>query len=296
MQPTQLEIEKIKPDKNQPRKIFSKAHIEGLTESIKTEGIINPIEIDENNKIITGECRFRAAKLAGLKKVPVQLNTKEMTDYERLRRQIAENVHQSGSQEEAMNPIDTAMGYKTLLTMMGWSPSPASGLRRDTIGKFVGDDYVKELSKEIGVARSTIYEYLKLLDQPDFVIEKIREGDAMSSYAEADRAPKQHQMTLKKEIAEGELKGKYAIRTKIDQIKKLPELAEINLLDNVEEISEETRRIVRCVTQLGLALQDTPLGKLSPYQQRRVAENLSWLMKKIMEYVGAQKKELEIKN
>jgi ParB family transcriptional regulator, chromosome partitioning protein len=283
MIPTQIKVEEIKPDPNQPRKIFTQKHIEGLAESIKTEGIINPIEVDANNQIITGECRWRAAKLAGLTTVPVQLNDGKMSKYERLRRQIAENVHQSGATDEAMNPIDTATGYKNLLEMMGWEDSKAA---LQSFKDGYGQDYVKKLSEEIGVTRQSIYDYLKLLDQPDFVIEKVRQGDSFTNYLEADRAPEEHQEALKQKIAEGGL-GKNQIREEISRIKKLPELAEIN----IEDTDDSIKRIISAVTKLGLALQETPLDRLMPQEQRQVANNLSWLMAKIMEYVGKNKSE-----
>ena len=71
----ELEIDKIRPDQNQPRKDFEKEGVAELAASLKTQGMIYPIEIEENNIIICGERRWRAAKLAGWKKVPVVIKT-----------------------------------------------------------------------------------------------------------------------------------------------------------------------------------------------------------------------------
>jgi len=69
----EIEVEKIKPDPEQPRESFDKEKLKELAQTFKTQGIIQPIEIDENYQIITGERRWRAAKLAGLKKIPCKI-------------------------------------------------------------------------------------------------------------------------------------------------------------------------------------------------------------------------------
>ncbi len=84
-------LSKIKPDKNQPRQTIDEEHIKEISQSIVTEGVINAIEIDENNVIITGEQRWRAAKLAGLKEVPCKIL--KITPELRFRRQVIENLH-----------------------------------------------------------------------------------------------------------------------------------------------------------------------------------------------------------
>ena len=216
----------------------------------------------------------------------MQLNDNPLSKYERLRRQIAENVHQSGSEEEAMNPIDTATGFRRLLEMMGMDFESKAALHSRPYAER-GQEYIQKLADEVGITRQMIYDYLKLLEQPDFVINKVREGESFTPYLEADAAPWEHQLPLKKKIAEGELKGKNQVRDEVSRIKKLPELAEINL----DKIDDSVKRIVTAVTRLGLALNDMPLENLSSEQQKLVAENLSWLMKKIMEYVGKNKQQ-----
>ena len=62
-----IQISKIRPDKDQPRKYIDPEAVEGLAESYKNQGLINPIEVDKDNVIITGELRYQAAKKAGLK-------------------------------------------------------------------------------------------------------------------------------------------------------------------------------------------------------------------------------------
>lgn len=102
----------IEPNKNQPRKTFDKEKIETLAASIKEQGIIQPIVVtpQKNGRymIVAGERRWRAAKKAGLKKVPVIV--KEYTQEEIAQIALVENL-----QREDLNPIEEAMGYRSLL-------------------------------------------------------------------------------------------------------------------------------------------------------------------------------------
>lgn len=87
-----INLDKIIFDPNQPRKTFPPEEIENLAKTYKTQGIINAPEIDEDNMIITGEMRVRAAKLANLKEIRVNV-LKGLPELERRERQIIENLH-----------------------------------------------------------------------------------------------------------------------------------------------------------------------------------------------------------
>jgi len=100
-----VEVSKIKPDPKQPRKYFSKESIEELAASIKEHGVIKNIEIDKDFLIVTGENRWRAAKKAGLHKVPCRIV--DLNDDSRFERQIHENVHHT-----PMSSWDLAMALK----------------------------------------------------------------------------------------------------------------------------------------------------------------------------------------
>lgn len=80
------------PDPNQPRKTFSEEEIENMSQTYKTHGIINPIEIDKNNMIITGEIRWRSAIKSGIKEIECTL-LNGITTIERFERQVVENLH-----------------------------------------------------------------------------------------------------------------------------------------------------------------------------------------------------------
>src|SRR3990167_6471807 len=168
-----VKIELLKPDPNQPRKVIDERSVEKLSRSLATEGLINPIEVDKDYMIITGELRGRASKLLGLKEVSIQINQSNLSPYERLRRQMAENLHQSGVKGggEAMNPMDTARGWQNLISfLLGKDYVPGTLSRHETYG------FVKRLREEVGVDDHTIWEYLRLLEQPEIVKTAIQEG------------------------------------------------------------------------------------------------------------------------
>ena len=87
-----IDLKDIKFDPEQPRKTFDPEEIKNLAKTYKTQGIINAPEIDENNMIITGELRVRAAKIANLKRIRVNV-LKDLPKLERRERQIIENLH-----------------------------------------------------------------------------------------------------------------------------------------------------------------------------------------------------------
>lgn len=87
-----IDLKDIKFDPEQPRKTFDPEEIENLSKTYRTQGIINAPEVDENNVVITGELRVRAAKLVNLKKIKCNM-IKGLSDIERRERQIIENLH-----------------------------------------------------------------------------------------------------------------------------------------------------------------------------------------------------------
>ena len=109
---TLVNINKVEPNKEQPRKKFDEDALEELAESIKQFGLLQPIIVqqrDDYYEIIAGERRWRAAKKAGLKEVPVII--KHLTEQEIVEISLIENI-----QRENLNPIEEAMAYKRLLT------------------------------------------------------------------------------------------------------------------------------------------------------------------------------------
>lgn len=109
---TLVNITKVEPNREQPRKNFDEDALEELAESIKQFGLLQPILVQDRKtyyEIIAGERRWRAAKKAGLKEVPVII--KNLTEQEIVEISLIENI-----QREDLNPIEEALAYKKLLT------------------------------------------------------------------------------------------------------------------------------------------------------------------------------------
>lgn len=109
---TIVNITKVEPNREQPRKNFDEDALQELADSIKQYGIIQPILVQDRKtyyEIIAGERRWRAAKLAGLKEVPVII--REFTEQEIVEIALIENI-----QRQDLNPIEEAQAYKRLLT------------------------------------------------------------------------------------------------------------------------------------------------------------------------------------
>lgn len=107
-----VKITKVEPNREQPRKNFDEDSLLELAESIKQFGLLQPILVQDRKsyyEIIAGERRWRAAKMAGLKEVPVII--KDLTDQEIVEISLIENI-----QREDLNPIEEALAYKRLLT------------------------------------------------------------------------------------------------------------------------------------------------------------------------------------
>lgn len=110
--PLYIKISMVEPNRNQPRKNFDEDSLIELSESIKNFGIISPLVVkkkDDYYEIIAGERRWRAAKIAGLKEVPVIINN-DYNEQQTLEVSIIENI-----QRERLNPIEEGLAYKRLI-------------------------------------------------------------------------------------------------------------------------------------------------------------------------------------
>ena len=159
---TTLKITQIEPNKNQPRKDFDKEKIDILSESISEHGLIQPIVVMEHKAgryiIVAGERRWRAAKQAGLKEVPVVIRS--YTEKEAAEIALIENL-----QREDLNPIEEALGYKALM-----------------------DDYKmtqEDVSKKIGKSRSAIANTIRLLALDEKILDYIKYGEITGGHARA---------------------------------------------------------------------------------------------------------------
>lgn len=161
--PVELDVDQIQPNEHQPRHRFEDARLEELAQSIKSNGVIQPIVVRRSGggyRIIAGERRWRAAQRAGLTRVPVVI--KEIADGDEKLLEIAliENI-----QREDLNPIDEASAYEKL--------SSQFKMTQEQIASAVGKD------------RSSIANHLRLLKLPSEVRTEVADGRLSMGHARA---------------------------------------------------------------------------------------------------------------
>jgi ParB/RepB/Spo0J family partition protein len=208
----EVDIHSIQQDKNQPRQTIDPVKVHEMSKSIITEGVINPIEVDSSNVIITGEMRWRAAIEAGFKTIPVKRLS--IKDDDRFRRQTIENLHHN-----TMTPYDTAVAIVKLLEIRGYK---LEDIRRGV----QKDDIVAELGSEIGKSKSWIYDSLRMLKQSKTVTGYLKKPDAKPSLIrEIDRyAPEEVKEELKEKVVTGEIDNRDIAYQVAKAIKNHPEL------------------------------------------------------------------------
>ena len=154
-------ISKVEPDREQPRKFFNEDALQELADSIKQYGVFQPLLVQKEKdyyKIIAGERRWRAAKIAGLKEIPVIV--KELSDQEIAEIQLIENI-----QREDLNPIEIAEGYRQLIDKYGFTQD--------------------ELAEKISKSRTAITNTLRLLKLDERVRQMIVDELISTGHARA---------------------------------------------------------------------------------------------------------------
>jgi ParB family transcriptional regulator, chromosome partitioning protein len=158
-QPLQIPIDNIRPNPHQPRKTMSDATVSELAASLKSAGIIQPLVVRQDGdqyELIAGERRWRAAKLAGFATVPVIIRNVDAPTQAQLA--LIENI-----QREDLNPLDRALGYRSLIEQLGLTQA--------------------ELAGRLGEDRSSIANHLRLLELAEPVREMIRDGRVTLGHA-----------------------------------------------------------------------------------------------------------------
>jgi ParB family chromosome partitioning protein len=157
-----LDVDRIMPGKQQPRKVFHEESLKELSSSIKEKGVLQPIIVsrtgDGSFNLIAGERRWRAAALAGLKKIPALI--KNVASKDSLEIALIENI-----QREDLNPIEMAEAFSRLISDFS--------LTQD------------ELSDKVGKDRATIANYLRLLKLPDEIRTLLYNGSLSMGHARA---------------------------------------------------------------------------------------------------------------
>ena len=154
-----VKLSKIEPNREQPRKHFGEDELQELAASIKQFGVLQPLLVKKNGEyyeIIAGERRWRAAKLAGLKEVPVIV--REYTEKEIVEIALIENI-----QRENLNPIEEAIAYRRLMTEFNMKQ--------------------EELAERVAKNRSTISNAIRLLKLNEKVQNMVIEGKLSSGHA-----------------------------------------------------------------------------------------------------------------
>jgi len=146
---SEVKINEIEPNKEQPRKQFDQEKLKGLADSIKQHGVVQPIIVKKSENgysIIAGERRWRAAKLAGLKTIPAIV--KDLSTREIMEVALIENI-----QREDLNPIEEAEAYKKLMDEHNLTQ--------------------EDLSKVVGKSRAAIANSIRLLTLPETIKEML---------------------------------------------------------------------------------------------------------------------------
>lgn len=157
---TMVRIGDVEPNADQPRKNFDATELEALAESIGMYGMIQPITVRAIEsgmyQIVTGERRWRAARMAGLSEVPVIIIVAD--DKKAAEMALVENIQRSD-----LNPIEEALGYSALIEEYGLTQ--------------------EETAKRIGKSRSAITNALRLLNLPDAVRKMVEEDELSTGHA-----------------------------------------------------------------------------------------------------------------
>ena len=167
-----VDLNDIKPNAAQPRKVFDEEKLEELAASISQHGLIQPIvlrKLGKGYEIVAGERRWRAARLAGLKEVPCIV--KELTEEENMLLAIVENM-----QREDLNPIEEAEGLKKMIDTYGLTQ--------------------EQVSYSVGKSRPYITNSLRLLKLPGRVQQLTAEGKITTGHARALAAVKSQQRQI----------------------------------------------------------------------------------------------------
>lgn len=176
-------ISKIMPNKGQPRKLFKPDELAELSDSIKQNGILQPLlvrKVGQKYEIVAGERRYQAAKLAGLTEVPVII--KDISDEDVFKLALIENLQRSD-----LSPLEEARGYRQLIKEKGLTQ--------------------EQLAKLLSKSRSAITNTLRLLDLPEEVQELVEQGQLTAGHARAILAvpSEEGRLKLAKKVAEEKL-------------------------------------------------------------------------------------------
>jgi ParB family chromosome partitioning protein len=212
---TMVKITKVEPNREQPRKNFDEDALQELADSIKQFGLLQPILVQDKNdyyEIIAGERRWRAAKIAGLKEVPVII--KNYSNQEIVEISLIENI-----QREDLNPIEEAQAYKRLLEEFS--------LKQD------------EVAERVSKSRTAVTNSMRLLKLSEPVQQMIIDGMLSTGHARA---------LIPIEDAEQQLQVAQKIFDEKLSVREVEKLVK-NILKPVEEPKKEDDKAIKYIYQ-----------------------------------------------
>jgi len=183
---TSIDLKQIRPNPFQPRKVFDPAALEELRDSIQNHGILQPVLVRPAGtgtgfELVSGERRWRAARLAGLSAIPAIVR-EGLGDDQMLELALVENV-----QRQDLDPIERARGFKGMMKALGLTQ--------------------EGVAAKVGLRRSSVANHLRLLDLPEPVREAIAKGVFSMGHAKVllGLSRPEDQVQLMKEVVRGEL-------------------------------------------------------------------------------------------
>lgn len=192
-----LPVNEIVPNPHQPRQAFDQEALEGLAQSIKEHGVIQPIVVSRKNggyELIAGERRLRASKLAGMATIPAII--RDLSEQKKMEFALIENL-----QREGLNPLEVAIAYQKLEDEFNLSHA--------------------EVGKKVGKSASVIINYLRLLNLRDEVKEAIMAGLLTEGHARTlGGLPYEDQLIVMQNIISGKMTVRQAEKAAKDVVIK----------------------------------------------------------------------------
>ena len=205
-----LKISLVDPKSDQPRKYFDKESLEELADSIRENGLLQPILVREYGEgryqIIAGERRFRASKLAGLTEIPAIILDRDNKSVAQIA--LIENI-----QREDLNPLEEAMAYKSL--------------------KDEYDMTQEELSERIGKSRSAIANSIRLLDLPEAILAMVASRELSAGHARTLLGVKDPEDMIL--LAQFAVEGDLSVRQLEEQVKKINKKKKVEVAEEEHE-------------------------------------------------------------
>jgi ParB family chromosome partitioning protein len=194
----EAEITDLRPNPYQPRKHFDDELLKELTESIKQHGVVQPLIVRKSIRgfeIVAGDRRFRAAKLAGLTKVPIVV--RDFTDDQMMEIALVENL-----QREDLNPMEVAHAYQKLMKHLSITQ--------------------EELAERVGKSRPHVANFLRLLQLPPQIQDDVSRGTLSMGHARALLGVKDPELLMK--LAEKVKKEKPSVRQLEEWVQQLNQM------------------------------------------------------------------------